>query len=164
MKTKISILFLVIIFFSACWAKELGDYNFVTDAEYFAKKSDLHIILHGEGYVPPKDDATNGSLQGKIYSDKYFSDTIFLEINEGEVKSLKFGEADIKIVESTDIAQTFLALFKEINYTEMKHRELKEMFEVIEAVAHGPKALFVMGQTTKLKTVDLTFEKTKPEK
>jgi len=163
MKIKIIFLLSIIVLLSACWGKELGDYNYVTDAEYFAKKSDLHIILHGEGYIPPKEDATNGSLNGKIYSDKYFTDTIFLEIGEGRIKNLKFGENEMQIVNEKDITETFLALFKEINYTEMKHKELKEMFKVIEAVSHGPKALFVMGQTTKLKTVDLTFEKTKPE-
>ncbi len=159
MKSKTTIFLLVIVLFSACWGRELGDYNFVTDAEYFAKTSDLHIILHGEGYIPPNEDATDGFLQAKIYSDKYFKDTIFLEVDKGSIQSLKFGNKDMQIVNDKDITKTFLAFFKEINYTQMKHKELKEMFEVIEAVSHGPKASFVMGQTSKLETIDMKFEK-----
>lgn len=158
---KYIILIAVVILLASCGNQQRGDYRFVTNAEYFAPKNNLHIVLNARGYIPPNQDATDATLIGKIYNDQLFSDTIFLEIGEGKIQMLKLGKTEKEIANDQDLAETFLAFFKETNYQIVKHKEMKEMFKVIEAVSHGPKATLTMKKLSKLQIINVEFERLK---
>ena len=150
---KKCLIFLMILSFIACD----GGYNFETIARYQAEGSNLTADLTTVGFVLEGDDLGEGDAKGTLSSLK-FSDTIYFHTNTKQLLALTYKKDSIQISNPYDMTMSLMYCLDSIGYVEYNKEELRELVDVIQATAYGPKGTYLNGQTDLIKVVSVDFK------
>ncbi len=146
-------IFILVFVFTGC----SDGFNFETEAIYYAEESNLKVNLKAKGFILHGHDLSfNGIVEGNISSTK-FIDSIYFQSSESKVKSLKFRNESVKIINSLDFNLSLIQVLNNLGHKQSNIEEVKELGEIIQLTAAGPKATYLEGQTEFVKVIKTDF-------
>lgn len=146
-------IFILVFVFTGC----SDGFNFETEAIYYAEESDLKVNLKAKGFILHGHDLSfDGVVEGNISSTK-FLDSIYFQSSESKVLDLKYKNESVEVLDSLDFNLSLIHVLNKLDFKEYNIDEVKELGEIIQLTAAGPKATNMEGQTEFVKVLNVDY-------